>query len=282
MASSTRTTSPAATSAPASTLTATTVPGIGASSEPLATASAGSVKRGTSRRRDGPIGPVDVHLTRAPSGDRTTISPRVAAATPSTSSRAWIGDTSRTVTPSTANPSRVPHHSTGSCPSNVVRCGWLRTLRQAAGTPCWTVRRAASSAASISAPATSAVRSVDGESPGDSAEIGRDSSHVVVISPATNTGSVEDLDELVAVGRHTVDAGPAECRDEHPDRLLAGRRPRDHLGEHRVVEGGDLVARREAGVDPDARRRPAAELGVGGRSKVTSRPLCGTYAASSA
>ena len=44
------------------TLTATTVPGIGASIDPLATASAGSVKRGTSRRRAVMLG------TRVPAG----------------------------------------------------------------------------------------------------------------------------------------------------------------------------------------------------------------------
>ena len=67
----------------------------------------------------------------------------------------------------------------------MVRCGWLTTLRQAAGMPRWTVRRAASSAASINAPAITVARSLTA-----AAEPSRDSNQVVVISPATNTGSV--------------------------------------------------------------------------------------------
>jgi hypothetical protein len=54
IASSTSTGAPALTSSPSATATETTEPGIGASSEPLATASAGSTKRGTSRRRADP------------------------------------------------------------------------------------------------------------------------------------------------------------------------------------------------------------------------------------
>ena len=60
IASSTSTGWPAATSAPTSTATLTTVPGIGASSEPLATASAGSVNRGTRVSRTCPRGRVHV------------------------------------------------------------------------------------------------------------------------------------------------------------------------------------------------------------------------------
>ena len=73
----------------------------------------------------------------------------------------------------------------------------------------------------------------------------------------------EDPDELVAVGGHAVDPGPAERGDEHPDRLLAVRGPRHHLGEHRVVEGGDLVARGEAAVDAHPRAAEQGEPGVG-------------------
>ena len=189
MASRTRTASPAETVAPTSATTFTTVPGIGASREPLATASAGSVKRGTSRSRTDPTVP-STQTSRVPVRRSTSMSPSQRPATPSTSSLTRVGETSRTLTPSTAKPSRVPHHSTGSWPSKVVRCGWLTTLRQAAGTPCWTVRRSASAAASIRAPATRFARPLEVESPGDSAEIGRDSSHVVVISPATKTGSL--------------------------------------------------------------------------------------------
>ena len=57
IASSTSTVWPALTSAPFSTATLITVPGIGASRLPLATASAGSVNRGTLVSRTCPAGP---------------------------------------------------------------------------------------------------------------------------------------------------------------------------------------------------------------------------------
>ena len=64
IASSTSTGWPAATSAPTSTATLTTVPGIGASSEPVATASAGSVNRGTRVSRTCPRGESTSHARR--------------------------------------------------------------------------------------------------------------------------------------------------------------------------------------------------------------------------
>ena len=82
MASRTRTTSPAATSWPASTATCTTVPGIGASRLPLATASAGSTNRAAPvsarcppgrRRRRPPCA--------AGSGDRARRPPRTTSGT---------------------------------------------------------------------------------------------------------------------------------------------------------------------------------------------------------
>ena len=73
----------------------------------------------------------------------------------------------------------------------------------------------------------------------------------------------EDLDELVTVGGDAVDPRAAQRGDEHPDRLLAGGRPGHHLGEHRVVERGHLVAGAETAVDPNTRGAQRCELGVG-------------------
>ena len=63
-----------------------------------------------------------------------------------------------------------------------------------------------------------------------------------------------------------------ERRDLPVDRLLAGRRPGDQLGDHRIVEDRDLAALGDAVVDAHALLlAPAGGSGPAGRSRAGSR-----------
>ena len=237
MASSTRTTSPASTSSPSATATLTTVPGIGASRLPLATASAGSVKRGTSRSRTRPR--AESTSTARPPVTAGDVQHVVASAVRSRASRA-SGPAASTATPSTTNPSRVPNHSRpeASCSRrlNVVRCGWRRDVAPGDGDrPAGRYARRASRSARASG---------SGDRPTTAPDWSRSSgrgchsaSIAVVTSPARNA----------AVGRISTRWSRlvmtpwirARRRAETSWRIACRRvgRPGDDLGEHRVVVG---------------------------------------------
>ena len=68
-------------------------------------------------------------------------------------------------------------------------------------------------------------------------------------------GRAQDRGERLPVGRHTGHAHPLEAGGQRGSRDLTGGTMRDHLGQHRVVEGADLRAGGHAGLEPDAARR---------------------------
>jgi hypothetical protein len=125
IASSTISGWPAATSVPGSASTRSTEPGIGASSDPGATESAGSVNRGTSRSALAPSGPSTYTSTPRPApapspAPRSTRCTAYARRTPSISSVTSSGPaaSSRTDSPScspstlTRSPSLVNRYAT--------------------------------------------------------------------------------------------------------------------------------------------------------------------------
>ena len=266
MASSTSTGSPGGRpSGPASTATLTTVPGIGASRLPLATASAGSTNRGTRVSRDVAERAVDVDGVAA---DRDVVRRAHAVGLEGDRGRGSAATTACAVD-GVAVAAAEPLD--GAPPRSSVRCGCETTLRQATGMPRWTVRAAPACSASAIAAAT-----------GASVVRGR-RERPVSKPPPRNVGAdvagqerrvPQDRDQQVAVGDQPVDPGPAQHAGELAGRGLAGRRVGDHLGEHRVVVRRDLAAGLEAGVHPDAVlergsrsvvRVAALRLVVGGR-----------------
>ena len=72
----------------------------------------------------------------------------------------------------------------------------------------------------------------------------------------------QQVHQQVAVGAQAVDLGVGQSGGEAAQRLVAGRCPRDDLGDHRVVEGADLVAGTDAGVESDAGDVGALEPGA--------------------
>ena len=71
-------------------------------------------------------------------------------------------------------------------------------------------------------------------------------------SSSRELGMAQRVDEQVSVGDHAVDLRPAERVGEQVCSLGARRRPRDHLGEHRVVERTDNRSVVVAAVDAHA------------------------------
>ena len=282
IASSTSTGWPAATSAPTSTATLTTVPGIGASSEPLATASAGSVKRGTRVSRD--VAAAASPRRRRRRSTATCVRRR---ATPSASrvtevrTRRDHGDAVDGVAVPAAEPGHLDLVVAG-------RAG--RTPVDAAAGRRRCARRPGCRAGRC-APRAAALGQRDARRPWPRPHVRRRGAprvgrrrrgSAVLTSPARNASS-----RRTATSRSRLVTTPwIRARRSAPaSRRAACSRvgaQRDHLGEHRVVVRRDLAAGLEAGVEPDAgavragrtRRRPrdlerrqraALRLPVGGR-----------------
>ena len=208
-----------------------------------ATASAGSANRGTRAQRDVPVRrvhvdarrPVDGHVVRRARCRRPRASPRSARRRrPRRRGRRRRSRRGRRAT--------RRRRSLVAGRDEPVRCGWETTLRQPTGMPRWTPRAQPVALGQRDAPRrTAGARSgVPARSTASDRACGR--GRRCSTSPGQERLVAQDRDQQVAVGDHAVDPGLGERVGEPAGGLLAGRRPGDHLGEHRVVVRRDLVA----------------------------------------
>ena len=201
---------------PAATATLTTVPGIGASRLPLGDRVGRVGEAGDLAEPRGPSRPVDVELSGVP-GAAGEMCPRVSDdAVDLEHGRA---SATRTVTPSTAKPSRVPHHSTGRAPRRWCAAAET-TLRQAAGCPAerYGARRRRRPASALRrSPRGGARTGLETRSSS------RDSSSRRHLR--RGTGVRQDVDQLVAVGHDPVDPGPPQGRRPAGGRPARGWAP---------------------------------------------------------
>ena len=234
IASSTSTVWPAVTSAPTSTATLTTVPGIGASSEPLATASAGSVNRGTAAARRDPRGDVDVdgrprptvHVVRRRGRRRPRASPR------SCGSAATTVDARRRRSRRGRRTSRDLVLGRRRRPRTVVRCGCGPRCARRPG--CRAGRCGAPAGSASASAAATARRAGVGQPRRGHLRAAVEEGGAPPRRPGTPRRAAPATSRSRLVSTPWIRA-LASASASWRAACVAGRRPGDHLGEHRVV-----------------------------------------------
>ena len=227
---------PAATASPAPTSTRSTLPGIGATSDPAVSAASGSGWRGSTRERDVAVVGVDEALV-------AVAADAVRAAQPGVVEHDLVGRRrdddgrrrSRPVDGDVAVAAEAVRH-----PDRLLVEGQLDDLVD--GRVVAPARRDAGEHASPrrgwrpARPARRPPRRA-ATSPRIGSVHGYSSRKPVCRSPATNVGVAQDVEQLVAVGDRAVEPRPSESQRVEPaDRRRRGCAPwRDHLGDHRVV-----------------------------------------------
>ena len=182
---------------------------------------------------------------RTPSGRRRRRGPRARASRPRR----------RVLRPT--NPSRVPHHST-TAPLAEVRAVRLAHHVAPAGRNALLDRAVGPRRGGQRQRRSDRTRRVEEVAQRPSRNLSRND---VLTSPARNVS-----DRSTSTSRSRFVTTPwIRARREHvgeqTDRSLAGRRVRDHLGQHRVVVRRDRRAGRVARVDADARRASGSRSG---------------------
>ena len=249
---------------------------MGASSEPCATAASGSGKRGSATSCTGPSGE-STNTSARRSGPRRTVGPR---RRPASTTRSGVADTSVTPswsgssTPVAAEPVARPRALTGGV---AVRLGLEARGEVAPSAGRRREHRCGRAVLRRVGERGGQRRQFDGPLVGQRrGQLGQ----AVGVEERGVGGAVEEgrmpqhVDQQVAVGAHAVHAGAGQRVGEQRRGLTTGRRVRDDLGQHRVVEHRHRPSRRRCRSRPHAVER--AELGsASGTSKRCTVPACG-------
>ena len=88
-------------------------------------------------------------------------------------------------------------------------------------------------------------------------------------------GVPKDSHQQIAVGDEAVNSGALETESQQSSSLIPGLGPRHHLGDHRVVERGDLASALNSGIDPETgkTRKLESVQSAGNGQEVLKRVL---------